>query len=183
VALPEDLQRIAAVAAGFADHGEEVVGIVPCEPGDDRRVYLCAYVRGSERAWLALDDAGVPIESRARVRDAVSIAAMCEVAEDTAGGGDLEELRSQLVSLRLRENPPGIDDAEDAALALERTIGAVPRVASANYLDEVGAATRKLEHALGQDGPSAFAAAMQTSVAAVEALYADVEAGYKAPLV
>ena len=183
MALTDDLERIAASASSFAVPGEELTGIVPCEPAGEGRVYLCAYARGEERGWLALDDDGTPVESRARVREAVSIAAMCEVAEDTAGGGDLEELRSQLVSLRLRENPPGIDDAEEAALALERTIGSPPRVASARYLDEVGAATLRLERALGQDGPSAFAAAMKTSVPAVEALFADVEAGYKRPLV
>src|SRR3712207_7331385 len=45
------------------------------------------------------------------------------LAVESAGGGDLTELRTQLVSLRLREAPPGIAEAEEAALTLERTIG------------------------------------------------------------
>ena len=49
----------------------------------------------------------------ATVKDAVSIAALCEIAEESAVGGDLDELLSQLVALRLTENPEGIDEAED----------------------------------------------------------------------
>jgi hypothetical protein len=128
-----------------------------------------------------LDDDGRPVEDRGSVRDAVSITAMCEAAEESAGGGDLEDLRTQLVTLRLTENPPGIDEAEDAALALESTLARPPRVASAAYLDAVGAATRRLERALGDDA-SPFANAMQTATAAVAALTDEVEASYKRPL-
>ena len=116
------------------------------------------------------------------MREAASIAAQCELAEETAGGGDLDELRRQLVTLRLTEAPSGIEEAEDAALALERTIGAPPRVASPSYLDAVGAATRRLELALGEAGPSAFARAMEHASAAVAELAADVEQHYKGEL-
>ena len=47
------------------------------------------------------------------------------------------------------EQAPGIEEAESAALALERAVGAPPRVATPAYLDEVGAATLALERALG----------------------------------
>ena len=47
-------------------------------------------------------------------------------------------LRSQLAQVRMVEQPPGIEEAEEAALALERVIGAPPRVASPAYLDAVG---------------------------------------------
>ena len=119
---------------------------------------------------------------RSLVRDAASIAALVELAADAAGGGQLEELRSQLVALRLRESPPGIDEAEKAALDLEHVIGAPPRLATPALLDEIGAATRRLEVALGTAGGSPFAEAMKAGTAAVEALVAEVEAGYKAPL-
>jgi hypothetical protein len=105
------------------------------------------------------------------------------MVEDTAGGGQLEELRAQLVQLRLTENPLGIEEAEEAALALERTIGAPPRVASPSFLDAVGAATRTLEQALGQAGGSAFAEAMKASVATVDAFVADVVDHYAVPLI
>ena len=183
MALGAELQRIAALAAAYADAGEEVEGVVAAEPGAGRRVYLCAFSSGPEsRSWLALDPGGEPIEDRRLVRDAVSIAALCEVAVETAGGGDLDELRTQLVALRLRESPPGIDEAEDAALALERALGAVPRLATPRYLDEVGTVTRRLERALGEDDGSPFAAAMQAATGAVESLAAEVERSYKREL-
>jgi len=177
-----DLERIAEAAGRFAAEGESLSGVLAAEPAPGRQAYLCAYESSAGRAWLALDADGEPVESRSLVRDAASIAALVELAADAAGGGQLEELRSQLVALRLRENPPGIDEAEEAALALERVVGAPPRLASPALLDEIGAATRRLEVALGTAGGSPFAQAMKAGTAAVEALVAEVEAGYKAPL-
>jgi hypothetical protein len=182
VALSDDLERVAAVASGFAGEGEELRGILVAEPSPSRRVYVCAYDREGARSWLALDADGRPLVRRVDVRDAVSIAALCELAVETAGGGDLEELRSQLLGLRLRENPPGVEEAEEAALELERTVGNAPRVASPAYLDAVGNAVLRLEHALGQDNGSPFAAAMKQALGAVEALAAEVEGHYKGPL-
>lgn len=182
MALSDDLERIAAVALGYAEEGEELAGVLAAEPSPGRRVYLCAY-EGAARSWLALDADGRPLERRVDVRDAVSIVATCEIAVETAGGGGLEELRAELAALRLRENPPGIDEAEEAALALERTIGAEPRIASTAFLDRLGAATLRLEQALGQNGGSPFAAAMKQAVGAVQSLAADIERGYKRALV
>jgi hypothetical protein len=182
VRLEEDLERVAGLASRFAAEGEELAGVLVAEPGGGRRVYVVAYDGADGRSWLALDEDGAPLRRRADVRDAVSIAALCEIAVETAGGGDLEDLRAQLLALRVRENPPGVEAAEDAALELERTVGSAPRVASPAYLDAVGVATQRLEYALGHDGPSPFAAAMKTAVATVESLSAEVEAGYKVEL-
>jgi hypothetical protein len=179
VGLSEELATMAAAAAGHAGPGETVAGILAAEPAAGARVYLCAYASNGRTTWLALDARGEPLADRAAVREAASIAALCEVAAEAAGGGDLGELRSQLVALRLRERPPGIDEAEEAALALERAVGAPPRVASPAYLDGVGAATLRLERALGETGPSPFAEAMKSAVGAVDSLAADVEAGYR----
>jgi hypothetical protein len=181
-ALAEDLERVAALASGFAGQGEELAGILVAEPWPGRRAYVCAYDRSGSRSWLALDADGRPLVRRTDVRDAVSIAALCELAVETAGGGDLEELRSQLLALRLRENPPGIEQAEQAALELERTIGGAPRVASPTYLDAVGNATVRLEYALGQTNGSPFAAAMKQAMGAVESLSAEVEGNYQGTL-
>ncbi len=60
---------------------------------------------------------------------------MCELAEESAGGGDLGELRARLVELRLTENPEGIEEAEVAAAELQEAIQPPPRVASVAYLD------------------------------------------------
>ena len=103
-----------------------------------------------------------PARRRARGSSAaaVSIAALCELAEESAGGGKLEELRRELVALRVTERPEGIEEAETAALALEQTILPPPRLATAEYLDAVGAAVRRLELALGDSMASPFAEAM-----------------------
>ena len=182
MALAEELDRVAAAAASHASDGEAVAAILAAEPASGRRVYLCAYEGGETRGWLALDGDDRPIDDRGLVRDATSIAALCEVAVEVAGGGDLEELRSQLAAVRLREAPPGIEEAEAAALELERIVGAAPRLASPAYLDAVGAATLRLEQALGQDGPSPFAEAMRQAAGVVNELAAEVEQGYKLPL-
>ena len=182
MALADELERVVAAAAQFAGPGETVAGVLAAEPANGGRAYLCAFGRGDERSWLVLDAEGEPVRDRARVREAASIAALCELAEDPAGGGDLEQLRSQLATLRLTEGPPGIEEAEEAALSLEAAIGAAPRVASPAYLDDVGAATRRLEQALSDSGGAAFAAAMQAGLPAVEELAAEVELRYKLPL-
>ncbi len=173
MALDDELERIAAAAAA---HGE-VKGVLAAEPGRGRRRYLVAVGDDSERRWVVLDDAGLPVVEREDVRATASIVAMSELTADLAGGGDLEQLRSQLAQVRMVEQPPGIEEAEEAALALERIIGAPPRVASPSYLDEVGAATLALERALGNVS-SPFSEALRAATGAVDEFVADVERGY-----
>jgi hypothetical protein len=182
VGLTEDLRRIAERAVRYAAPGEEVVGIVPAEPSHGVRAYLCAYRGEDGQSWLVLDGDGKPVTDRASVREVVSIAGLVEVAEETAGGGDLDELRSQLVALRLTENPPGIDEAEEAALELEATIGGTPRVATPERLDAIGAATVRLERVLGGASGSPFAAAMDQARMTVDKLTRDVLGDYKVAL-
>jgi hypothetical protein len=179
VSLSEELDRTAAAAERYASEGERLTGVVAAEPTDGVRVYLCAFESGESRSWLALDEAGRPVEDRAAVREAAELSALCELAEEISGGGDLEELRSVLMRLRLTEDPVGIEEAEEAALALEAAVGRPPRVASHAYLDAVGAATRRLERALGDAATSPFAQAMQLATAAVTELADEVELGYK----
>jgi len=85
VGLEQDLRRIAERAAVHAADGEDVAGIVPAEPASGIRLYVCAYGSEDATSWLVLDATGVPVSDRELVRDAVSIAALCEVAEDAAG--------------------------------------------------------------------------------------------------
>ena len=180
--LSEDLEAIAARAAELAAPGEELAGILAAEPASGARVYLCAFASADGRSWLALDERGEPVDDRMLVRDAASIAALCEFATEVAGGGRLEELRAQLLDLRMSENPPGIEEAEEAALALERTIGAPPRLATPGLLDDIGGAARRLELSLGGGGPSPFTEAMKGAVAAVDALLAEIDRDYRAQL-
>jgi hypothetical protein len=158
--------------------------VLAAEPRPGERIYVCAFEEADGgRTWLAYADGGEPLTDRRLLRDAVSIVALCELAEETAGGGDLDELRSQLAALRITESPPGIEEAEEAALELQRVLGAPPTLATPERLDAIGAATRRLEAALGgalQGSP--FAAAMKSSGAVVDALYADVERSYRTTL-
>jgi hypothetical protein len=182
VALAQDLERIALAAGAFAAPGETVAGIVAAEPAGAARVYLCAFEAGETTSWLALDDAAEPVASRRAVRDAVSLSALCEVAEEVAGGGDLPQLRARLAELRETEMPEGIEEGEQAAEALDAVLQPPPRLATPDYLDAIGAASRQLEQALGDEAGSPFASAMQQALPAVEELANAVVRAYKRPL-
>ena len=183
MSLAEELQEVAERAATHAGPQETVAAVLPAEPHPGERVYLVAFhAEDAGRTWLALDAAGEPVTDRRSVRDAVSIAGLCEVAAETAAGGDLDELRAQLRAVRLTEAPLGIEEAEEAALALQVAIGMPPQLASPARLDEIGQATRRLEQSLDPAAGSPFADAMRAASAAVEELATEVEATYRVPL-
>ena len=182
MALADDLERIAAAAVALGD-GSALRGVLATEPADDIRIYVCAFeTADGARTWLALDGEGGPVEERRDVRDAVSIAALCEVAEEAAFPGDLDELRAQLVALRIAEAPDGIQEAEDAARVLQHVLGAPPHVASPARLDAIGQAARRLELALDPTAPSPFSTAMRSAAGVAESLWGDVEAAYRGTL-
>ncbi len=183
MALADDLERAAALAQAHTGDGDVVSGILATETETGRRVYLCS-VDGTDgtRGWIGVRDDGTVVTSRVDVRAAVSIAALCEVAVDTAGGGDLDGLIASLADLREREAPEGIEDAEAAAAALRKVLGEPPQLASPARLDEIGAATRRLELELDPGGASPFSAALKSAQGAVSELQREVEAGYLIPL-
>jgi hypothetical protein len=168
MALADDLERIATAAQAR----EHVTGVIAAELLDGRRIYLCAFESGS---WLALTDDAQPVASRAAVHEAASVAALCEVAEESAGGGHLSELRERLRELALGE-------ADAAAAALEMVIVPPPRLASNGYLDALGAASRRLEQQLGDEAGSPFATALQQALPAVEELAGQIVARHLTPL-
>ena len=160
-----------------------MTGVLATEAAAGARVYVCAFeAAGGARSWLALDEEGRPLRARRDVRDAVSIAALCEVAEEAAFPGDLDELRAELVALRLTEAPDGVAEAEAAARTLQHVLGAPPHLASPRRLDEIGDAARHLERALDPTAASPFSAAMRSAVEVADALWGDVEAAYRGPL-
>jgi hypothetical protein len=182
--VPEDeLDRAVGAARGHGDAGDVVSAVLPTEPEPGRRVYLCAF-DGADgfRSWLAVDGEGRIVADRAELRSAISIAALCEVAADAAGGGDVDELIARLEELRAREGPPGFVSALEAARELRRVLGEPPELASGARLDEIGAATRRLEKELDPTGASPFATAMQAAQAAVAELQREIEAGYRGDL-
>jgi hypothetical protein len=176
VSLGDELEQAASAAAAYGP----VAAVLAAESVSGRRAYLVALGEDEERRWLVVDGALGLIDERERIREVASIVVLCELAAELAGGGQLEELRNQLAAVRMTEQPDGIEVAEDAALELERTIGVPPRLASPSYLDEVGAATHRLEAALGQL-ESPFANALAAESGTVDAFVTDVLANLAGP--
>src|SRR5262249_4677764 len=80
--LSADLRGVADVAVAYAGPEEELSAVIPTEAAGGTRVYLCAYTAGEAKSWLALDADRAPVRDRRVLRDAVSIAAMVELAEE-----------------------------------------------------------------------------------------------------
>lgn len=181
--LLDELERARVLAAVHAKPGDVVSGIIASEPSAGHCVYVCSFDDADgRRSWLAIRDGGAPVTSRVELREAVSIAALCEVAEDAAGGGGIDALIATLVEIREKEAPPGIEDAEEAARALRGVLGDPPQLASPSRLDEIGVATRRLEQELDAMSASPFAAAMKSAQGAVAELQREIEAGYRIEL-
>jgi len=85
MALSDDVSRIAEAAAAHSVPGQDVVGVLTVQSVGGERAYLAAFadVAGG-REWLLLDDRANPVTNRERVREAASIAALVEVAEEAA---------------------------------------------------------------------------------------------------
>ncbi|MGZ8697498.1 MAG: hypothetical protein ACXWZY_10605 [Gaiellaceae bacterium] len=132
MSLSEDVGRIAEAAARYAASGEELAAVLPVEPASGERVYLCAFARADgTQSWLALDDRGSPLTNRTLIRDAASIAALVEIAEESAAipTGDEPRLAS-----------PAYLDSLGAAAVNGEVAGALQRALPA--IDEL---TRDLE--------------------------------------
>jgi hypothetical protein len=129
VALDDDVRRAAAAAGRLAAPGEVVEAVLPTEPKPGERIFLVAFApdNGAARTWVAVDGEGEPVTSRERVREAVSIAAICEVAEEVVP----EELLGpppRLASPQYLDSL-GATGAEGLAGVLQSAIGAVEELA------------------------------------------------------
>lgn len=139
VALSDDVGRIGAAAAAFAGPGESVAAVLAVEAVPGERIYLCAFGGAEGQSWLALDDEGSPVTSRKHIRDAASIAALCEIAEEAA---------EVTVEAELRVASPSYLDSlganarnGDLAAAIQSALPVVDELAKdieANYKLELG---------------------------------------------
>ena len=169
--LFDELDRIRALAAAHCGPGDTVSGILPAEPTTGWWAFVCSFDDADGlRSWLAVRADGSPVVSRAELRAAVSIVALCELAADAAGGGDLDDLITQLADLREREAPEGIEDAEAAARDVREIVGEPPWLATPERLDAIGVAVRRLEQELSPNAPSPFVAAMRAPLSLMSPL-------------
>jgi len=117
VTLADDLSRAAEAAAAFASAGERVSAVLAAEPSDGTRVYVCSYDGEGGRSWLALDGNDEALDSRSLVRDAVSLVALCEIAEEAAEV-DVEHPRLATPEYLDRIGTPDVAAALEAVDAL-----------------------------------------------------------------
>jgi hypothetical protein len=84
MALEDDVRDAAERAAAFAAPDEHVAAVLAAEASPGGRVYVCSFESDTGRSWLALDADGEALTNRAFVREAVSLLALCEIAEEAA---------------------------------------------------------------------------------------------------
>jgi hypothetical protein len=118
----------------FAGPGEEVVAVLAVESADGERLYLCGFADGEAQTWLVLDADGTPVKNRKRVRDAASIAALCEVAEETADvAADGEPRVASLAYLDSLGASTGNGDLAAAIQGALPAVGELAKDVEANY--------------------------------------------------
>jgi hypothetical protein len=150
--LERELEEALAAARSHAHPGEEAVAVMATEPGADGRVYVVAFASGEEElAYVALDAGGAPVSDRRVVKDAVTLAALAERAEEVSGATAADDLVERFggVVERLPKEPAGA--AADAVVAAARRLGEAatgPRVATPVYLDRMAALAGELAGAL-----------------------------------
>jgi len=193
VAAAGSREALELLAASLADHTAAAVSnLLGAEPTLEQSVFAAGITADSAQRLHALARAlwararNEIIEEATRLYEAFRPEVALRVMERLTKSKGFPDVLSRLrtgdpVALRITENPAGIAEAEEAALALEEAIGAAPRVATPDRLDAIGAATLRLERVLGGEG-SPFAVAMKQATATVEELTRDVEAAYKVPL-
>jgi hypothetical protein len=153
VSLERDVERAEEAAQTHARGGERVAAVMPAEPTPGVRVYLAAFESGDDLAYLLLDDEGSPVSDRRLVRDAVSVIALSERAEEVSAAISAEDIAERFDALAGRldgEDAPAAGAAREVAGAARgvASVATGVRLATPAYLDEVGAAASVLGSAL-----------------------------------
>jgi hypothetical protein len=130
MALDQELRRIAEVAVTYCRDGEDLAGIIPAEPAAGLRLYVCAYRDGEETGWLVLRADGSPVEDRSLLRDAISIAALYELAEEATGSADEE---ARVASPALLDELSGSPNVVEAIKSATGTVDELLRDVERGY--------------------------------------------------
>ena len=129
------------------------------EPPALQRVYLCALrATGDEDAplgWVALDEHGAAIDDAHLVREAATVAALCETAEEAALAPQASALAAAATEA-LELVPAGgdalrstLERVRTAAAGLDETASGL-RVARTAYVDRLGQQATELGSALAE---------------------------------
>jgi hypothetical protein len=151
--LEEELETAVAAAGRHARPGEQPVAVMAAEPAG-ARVFVVALAAGEELGYVAVDGAGAAVADRRLVKDAVSLAALAERAEEVSGATVADELVAQFRessgALRGAGEKEAADAAEAVAVAGERlgAAAAGPRAATPVYLDRIAALADELATAI-----------------------------------
>jgi hypothetical protein len=151
--LEEELETAVAAAGRHARPGEQPVAVMAAEPAG-ARVFVVALAAGEELGYVAVDGAGTAVADRRLVKDAVSLAALVERAEEVSGATAADELVAQFressEALRGAGEGEAAAAAEAVAAAGERlgAAAAGPRAATPVYLDRIAALAGELAAAL-----------------------------------
>lgn len=152
--LEQELEAMLAAAGSHAGPGEEAVAVMATEPAAGERVYVVAFAAGDDLGYVALDAAGATVSDPRLVKDAVSLAALAERAEEVSGATVADELVQRFgdAAAVLRR----VGD-RDAAAAAQAVVGASsrladtasgPRPATPQFLDRMAAHATELAAAL-----------------------------------
>src|SRR5205823_697568 len=102
MSLEQELEHTLAAAGRHARRGERPVAVMAAEPTAGARVYVVAFAGGDELAYLLVDEAGAPVTDPTLVRDAVSLTALAERAEEVSGAAVADELEQRFAAAAAR---------------------------------------------------------------------------------
>jgi len=151
--LEEERETAVAAAGRHARPGEQPVAVMAAEPAGTR-VFVVALAAGEDLGFVAVDRAGTAVADRRLVKDAVSLAALAERAEEVSGATAADDLVEQFRGTAESLRAAGEGEAAAAAKAVADAgvrLGAAaagPRAATPVYLDRLAALAGELAAAI-----------------------------------
>ena len=152
--LEQQLEAARDAAAVHTRQGERVAAVMASEPGLFARVYLIAFERDGELAYLALDAELEPLDDRRLVREAVVMLGLAERAEEVSTALEADRLQPHFADAERALRGAGHEREAQAAADVQTALAGLsaaaagPRVATPAYLDAIGAASGRLAVAL-----------------------------------